>query len=84
MVEELRVKGVDSISAWPIRDMEDNVDKVLAPKQEELDEMSEWVKSNDLESVVRLLRENSKTAYHTGRKLTLFPDGNLSSSWCNR
>jgi len=46
--------------------------------------MEDWVeKSKDSECKIRLLREKSREAYQTGRKLTLFPDGTLSNSWCN-
>jgi molybdenum cofactor biosynthesis enzyme MoaA len=76
--------GVDSISSWPIRGLDDFVDLELSPPESELGKMGDWIKSNaDLEKKVRLLREDSKADYTEGRKLTLFPDGTLSNMWCN-
>ena len=76
--------GVDSVSAWPIRNHQDKIDKKLSPLEQELDKIEAWIEKNlDSESRVRLLREKSKIAYQTGQKLTLFPDGTLSNTWCN-
>jgi hypothetical protein len=82
-VGRLRGIGVDYISAWPIRDQDDKVDRRLSPSEEELDKMEDWIERNG-RNEVRLLREKSKIAYTSGRKLTLFPDGTLSNTWCNR
>lgn len=82
-VKRLKGMGVDYISAWPIRNLEDRVDSELSPTKSELDRMEEWVDAQDPKQGIRLLREKSRTAYQTGEKLTLFPDGTLSSSWCN-
>jgi len=82
-IEELERKGVDCISAWPIRDKEDKVDIKLSPLEEELDRMERWVEDQNPKHKIRLLREKSKVAYQTGQKLTLFPDGTLSNTWCN-
>ncbi len=77
--------GVEYISAWPLRNLEDEVDEQLSPPGSELDLMEEWIRSEQsLEGRIRLLREESKAEYASGRKLTLFPDGTLSSTWCNR
>lgn len=77
--------GVDYISAWPVRTLDDRVDEQLAPPDSGLDLMEEWIRSEQgLEGRIRLLREESKAEYASGRKLTLFPDGTLSSTWCNR
>jgi MoaA/NifB/PqqE/SkfB family radical SAM enzyme len=75
--------GVDKVSAWPIRNMDDKVDTGLSPPTEELDKIEEWIK-NHTEYSARLLRENSRIVYQTGQKLTLFPNGKLSNTWCNR
>lgn len=76
--------GVDNISAWPIRNQEDEVDIKLSPLETELDKIEEWIEKNqDFRQRIRLLREKSKLAYQTGQKLTLFPDGTLSNTWCN-
>ncbi len=82
-VEALKRKGVDFISAWPIRDKEDKVDIKLSPLEEELDRMEKWLEEQDPKHKIRLLREKSKIVYQTGQKLTLFPDGTLSNTWCN-
>jgi len=76
--ESLKGLGVDSISAWSVRGMDDKLDLDLSPSNEELDKMSEWAEENG----VRLLREKSRIVYETGKKLTLFPDGTLSNTWC--
>lgn len=84
MVEQLENKGIDYISAWPIRNNDDKVDKILSPREEELDKIEQWVEVNQgLKGRIRLLREKSREAYETGQKLTLFPDGTLSNMWCN-
>ena len=75
--------GFDKISAWPIRDIQDKVDVNLSPSESELDKMQEWIKKNNKENYVRLLREDRKVAYTENRKLTLFPNGILSNTWCN-
>jgi MoaA/NifB/PqqE/SkfB family radical SAM enzyme len=83
-VEHLKKMGVDYISAWPIRNMKDKVDKKLSLPEEELDNIENWVEENpSLKIRIRLPREKSKTAYQKGRKLTLFPDGSLRQNWCN-
>jgi len=75
--------GVDKVSAWPIRTLDDKVDTELSLPTEELEQMEIWAKRNFDSKKVRLLLEKSKVAYKTGQKLALFPDGTLSSSWCN-
>ena len=83
-INRLTELGVDSISAWPIRDQEDKVSLELSPPESELDKMEDWVERHSGSGHrIRLLRENSRMAYHTGQKLTLFPDGTLSNTWCN-
>jgi len=79
----LKKIGVDSISAWPVRGMDDKISSELAPLEKELDKMEDWVEKNqDPECGIRLLREKSRVVYQTGQKLTLFPDGTLSNTWC--
>ncbi|MFH1637131.1 MAG: radical SAM protein [Candidatus Woesearchaeota archaeon] len=83
MIQDLRNIGFDHISAWPIRNLEDKLDLELAPTKKELDKMENWVNENqNPEYRLRLLREKSRALYNTGQKLTLFPDGSLSSTWC--
>jgi len=80
-VQQLKDGGFDSISAWCIRDRNDQIDRNLSPLEEELDKMEDYIEKEG--SKVRLLRENHRGVYTSGSKLTLFPDGTLSSSWCN-
>lgn len=82
-VEKLREIGFDYISAWPIRNAQDNVDPKLAPSQNELDLMGRWVEEQSPDHRIRLLGEGNRVVYETGQKLTLFPDGTLSNTWCN-
>lgn len=79
-VDYLKEIGVDFISAWPIRGKDDKLDQNLSPLEEELNKMEIYAENN---KNIRLLQENSRIAYKTGKKLTLFPDGTLSSTWCN-
>lgn len=84
MVKGLREIGFDHISAWPIRNLDDKMDLKLAPLEEELDKMESWAQKQETPNCrLRVLRENTRTAYRTGRKLTLFPNNTLSTSWCN-
>lgn len=80
----LKEIGVDSVSAWPIRGNDDKVNPALSPLEEELNKMEDWVEANrDSNFKIRLLREKNRFVYQTGQKLTLFPDGTLSNTWCN-
>jgi len=76
--------GADSISAWPVRGEDDRPDKENVPPEEEMDKMDAWIAlENSLDFKIRLLRERDREVYQEGRKLTLFPDGTLSGTWCN-
>jgi molybdenum cofactor biosynthesis enzyme MoaA len=84
VVKYLREIGADAASAWPIRDADDNVDAILSPAEVELRKMSLWAAENPMPGFkIRVLDEKHQEIYQTGRKLTLFPDGTLSNSWCN-
>lgn len=82
-VEHLEKIGIDSISAWPIRSLDDKVDYSNSPSKEEFNKMRSWVDGRDSKIKIRLLGEENKVNYETGKKLTLFPNGVLSNSWCN-
>jgi wyosine [tRNA(Phe)-imidazoG37] synthetase (radical SAM superfamily) len=83
-VSHLKNLGVDSVSAWSVRGKDDNVDAGLSPLETELDKMEQWAEENqDSHFRIRLLREKNRVVYDTGQKLTLFPDGTLSNTWCN-
>lgn len=79
-VEYLRGIGVDSVSAWPIRNNKDEVDFNLSPLEEEFGKMERWARNLD---DVRLLGKKNEVVYEAGKKLTLFPNGILSNTWCN-
>ena len=84
MIKHLLNLGVNDISAWPIRDLNDKPDLTLSPRESELDRIEKWIEANqDPKHKIRLLRENSKIRYQLRQKLTLFPDGSLSNKWCN-
>ena len=75
----LREIGVDSISAWALRGMDDEVDPALSPSTEELDKMELWGMTASF--IVKISR--SREGYLTNQKMTLFQNGVLSSKWCN-
>ena len=80
-VEHLMHIGVDGISAWPVRTLDDKIDRENSPDDMDMKKIEEWAKNYG--SRVRVLGEKNKVLYEQGKKLTLFPDGKLSSSWCN-
>jgi MoaA/NifB/PqqE/SkfB family radical SAM enzyme len=84
MVEGLRSRGFDHISAWPIRNENDVLDPRLSPSEGDLEKMCAWAKEHDTSYCrLRVLGVKSHEVYEKGEKLTLFPDGSLSNSWCN-
>lgn len=83
MASQLVYLGVDDISAWPLRDLNDKMDLFSSPQESELDKIGKWIQENHYPNhIIRLLREEAKIKYSLGKKLTLFPDGTLSSNWC--
>jgi len=82
MIEDLENLGFDKISACSIRNEMDILDITLAPQEKELDEMRKWIEVNNKKNVV-LHREKDQLLYKKNEKLTLFPDGTLSNTWCN-
>ena len=82
-VESLCRLGADRIAAWPIRGQDDRPDLALAPSPEEIARIREWVREHGVAYKTTLLGEETCIQYHSGQKLTLFPDGTLSSTWCN-
>jgi hypothetical protein len=73
----LFTKGIDKISAWPVRKLDDTLDYERMP--DDIEQMKQWADQNG----VRLLLEDSKKSYEAEDKLTLFPNGILSNRWCN-
>lgn len=83
-VEDLMGLGVDSISAWPIRGMNDEVDLEKSPSKIELDKIEKWIQGYDkYVGKVKLDVDGNRKQYYSGSKLTLFPDGTLTNKWCN-
>jgi MoaA/NifB/PqqE/SkfB family radical SAM enzyme len=82
-IDRLKNYGVDKVSAWPIRSEDDKQDKTLSPSDEELDAIAKWAKENTSDKfLIRVLLEKNKDATKPSRKVTLFPDGTLSDTWC--
>lgn len=82
-VKKMENIGFDSISAWSVRGMDDKIDYMQAPSEEELDKMEDWINYKNSKIKIKLLREKDRARYEKGEKLTLFPNGILSNSWCN-
>lgn len=84
MMRELKKLGVDYVSAWPIRNENDEVDMAMAPSKEELSKIRKWIENNPYYGFeIKLLGDETHALYSENKKLTLFPDNTLSSSWCN-
>ncbi len=82
-VQALRQIGFDHISAWPIRNENDIMDTELAPPAEELEKMKAWAEQHETpEHRLRVLGNAERVVYDACEKLTLFPDGTLSNTWC--
>ena len=64
--------GFDVVSAWPLREDEDRIDQRYVPA--DLEQMALWAEAKEN------VRVNIKP--RKDKKLTLFPDGTLSESWC--
>lgn len=83
-IKELQNLNFDSISAWSIRDMQDNIDKKRSLDEIELQKIKRWVRKQNSEKYITILTEQeSRKRYQKGEKLTLFPNGKLSNTWCN-
>lgn len=82
IVEKMHAAGADSISAWKVRNANDEIDVENAIDERELEKIKYWTEVNALNDYVCIYDENDREAYEKGEKLTLFPDGTLSSTWC--
>ncbi len=83
-IAQLRIIGADSVTSWSIRDYDDQFDEKHSPPIEVLDKIESWITENqDPDFKVRIYRESNKSVYEKREKLTLFPNGVLSNSWCN-
>lgn len=88
LVGKLEEIGIDRIAAWPKRNLQDKVDLVDAPSDEEMSKILRWAKEEHSSSgydtnKLKILTEETRERYKEGKKLTLFPDGTLSNTWCN-
>lgn len=82
-VAVLQAMGFNAVSAWPVRGDNDQIDRSKAPEEAELEKMATWAAAHTTsDAPIRLLLEKEHTAYKTGQKLTLFPDGTVSNRWC--
>ena len=82
-INYLKELGVDAVSAWSVKNADDKIDKKLSPPSTTMDEIEEWVEKNtESKFKIRLLREKIGCACQS-KKLTLFPDGTLTNTWCN-
>jgi molybdenum cofactor biosynthesis enzyme MoaA len=82
LVKELLKLKFDSISSWGVRDKDDQYDIVNALSEEEYDKIETYIFNNGIKNV-KLYRESKhRESYIDNNKLTLFPDGILSNTWC--
>lgn len=79
-IEELMNIGIDSAAAWNIRDINDEIDRENGLSDEEIEKMRNWVRG--IKNIKVMKEEESQLLYENNDKLTLFPDGSLSSRWC--
>ncbi len=64
--------------------MQDKIDIKRSPNKIEINKINDWIKTEKLEKKVKLLiGQKSRKTYEQGEKLTLFPNGTLSNTWCN-
>lgn len=82
MIRELQYDlHVDSIAAWPLRDKDDRIDLATLPPAEEIQKMTDWLEGNPNFRVRFLANETAHEKSYSA-KLTLFPDGSLTNTWC--
>lgn len=73
--------GVDTISTWQIRKLDDSLDTDNILSANEVNKIASWIESSGFN--VRLLKESNRRLYDDSEKLTLFQNGVLSNTWCN-
>jgi MoaA/NifB/PqqE/SkfB family radical SAM enzyme len=81
-VECLLRLGTDSITSWKVRNDKDEVDLVNGLSPQEVQEISDWIQKKGFPNVRLIQVSTHNDSYSSSTKLTLFPDGTLSSSWC--
>lgn len=75
--------GFDNITCWQIRDNNDQLDKNLALDKNVLNKICSYFEESLFKERVKIYNEKDRSLYEKGHKLTLFPDGRLTNSWCN-
>jgi molybdenum cofactor biosynthesis enzyme MoaA len=84
LADKLSKIGFDKIVAWSIRGEFDNLDPNLAPEKSELDKMEKLIiNDKNLFGKVFIHTEKDQLKYKENKKLTLFPNGVLSNTWCS-
>ena len=84
IVKQLQKLNFNSVSSWRIRDQNDNVDLENSPLESELDKMEKFIEENKFNNFdIKIMRGQNQVLYQTKQKLTLFPSGILSNTWCN-
>ena len=82
MVQYLEDTGADMVAAWPERWGEkDTVNPCTCPLSEQMKMIEDWAASGASRLYVRVPTDHS--AYEHKEKMTLFPNGQLSNSWCS-
>lgn len=76
----LKRYSFDNIAAWPVRDEKDEYDIINAPSMDDIQKMRELVKDD---RTIDVQTEEHHELYKNKKKLGLFPDGTISSDWCN-
>lgn len=82
IVERLKAINADMISAWPVRGADDKLDLEACPPESEMNRIRQWAKDKKCYNII-ILGDKERIVYETGQKLTLFPGGKLSNTWCN-
>lgn len=83
VIENLLKLNVDAMSAWQIRNSDDVIDVEKCFSDNQLDSLEQWVCNNNFKQVKIYNEKNHQEQYVDGEKLTLFPDGTLSNTWCS-
>lgn len=77
IVERLNSLGVSTITAWPMRDDNDEIDRINIIPENEMGAIVTWVKNSGYD--IRIY--SGCNDYHD--KITLFQNGQLTNKWCN-
>jgi pyruvate-formate lyase-activating enzyme len=81
LCEKFFAMGVDSVTAWPLKDDHDFISE-LAPERFVLEAISNFGKTQG--GRIRVLLGDSNSPNNLGQKIALFQDGQISDVWCAR